>query len=85
MAIGGGDFTVDARRGWAFYFNVADPAFANWEAPMKVYLEAQGIKYNRQRLESQQGRREKIEQIRQSLRGATEEQIVAVLTALGLS
>jgi hypothetical protein len=30
-------------------------------------------------------RREKIEQIRQTLRGASEEQIAAVLAALGLS
>jgi hypothetical protein len=56
-----------------------------WEAQLAAHLEAQGIEYNKQRLESNAARRAKINAIRESLRGATDEQINAALAALGLN
>jgi len=82
-AIGTGSLSTEAKQGWAFYFNVAN----NWslvEPPLTAYLETQGLEYNLQRLEANAARRVKIDQIREALRGATDAQITAVLTALGL-
>lgn len=84
MAIQASDFTADSRRGWGFHFN-KDNQFTTWELDLKDFLERQGIEYNKQRLELDEPRRLKIEQIRQTLRGATDVQIAAALAALGLS
>jgi hypothetical protein len=59
--------------------------FSPTTTPRPSHLEAQGIEYNKQRLESNAARRAKINAIRESLRGATDEQINAALAALGLN
>jgi hypothetical protein len=85
-AIGAASLSVDARRGWSWFFtNNHTQAFAVWEAQLVVHLEAQGLEYNKQRLESNAARRAKIDSIREALRGATDEQINAALAALGLN
>jgi hypothetical protein len=85
-AIGAANLSVDARRGWAWFFtNDHTKTFAVWEAQLAAHLEAQGIEYNKQRLESNAARRAKINAIRESLHGATDEQINAALAALGLN
>lgn len=84
-AIGAGDLSTDAKRGWAWFFtNDYTQNYSIWEAALIVHLEAQGIEYNLQRLEANAASKEKIESIRTALRGATDEQITAILTALGL-
>lgn len=85
-AIGAASLSVDARRGWAWFFtNDQSQNFSVWEAQLVAHLEAQGLEYNRQRLDSNATRRAKIDAIREALRGATDEQITAALTALGLN
>lgn len=86
-AIGAGAFSVEAKRGFSWYFAQSD-IIVDWtiyEAKWVAMMEAQGIEWNKQRLEQKEGRKEKIVQIREALRGATDEQINAALAALGLN
>ena len=85
-AIGAAGFTADAKRGFAWYFtNDHTKNWADYEAQFIAHLEAQGLEWNKQRLEANAARKAKIESIREALRGATGEQINAALTALGLN
>lgn len=83
-AIGSADFSADARQGWAWYFN-KPAAYANWEADLILYLEKQGLELNKQRLESSVARKAQLDAIREALRGATDDQLSTIKTALGLS
>ena len=82
-AIGSGSLSTEAKQGWAFFFN-KPAAYANWEADLILYLETQGLEYNKQRLEASLERKAQIDKIREALRGASDAQINAVLAALGL-
>jgi hypothetical protein len=82
-SIGTGSFSVDAKKGFAYHFGTAN-IYSEWEPKLIVELEAQGLAYNTERLNNNVVRQDKIQQIKAVLPTATDEQIAAALTALGL-
>jgi hypothetical protein len=84
-AIGAGSLSVDARRGLAWYFtNDHTKLYAEWEPQLIAYIEAQGLEWNKQRIEANAAHRADVVAIVAALRGATPEQLAAIKTALGL-
>jgi hypothetical protein len=82
MAIGAGDFTAKAKKGWAFHFGKSDAAFSEWEAQLKAYLENQGLLFNRERIQQDIERTRKCQQIIVALSEASDEQITSILSTL---
>lgn len=84
MAIGANDLSAKAKRGWSWRFGQDGEAFAAWEPKLKADIEAQGIVHNIRRLEENEERRAKTDSIRKALVDASDEQIAAALSALGV-
>ena len=87
-SIGSTSLTVDARRGWAFYFQkqgtVCDQTWPVLEPIFITYLEKQDLEYNADRINEDAARAQKIQFIRDHLRIATDEAINSAATALGM-
>jgi hypothetical protein len=85
MAIIKDELTAKAKRGWSWRFGMDGQPWANWEAKLVAEMEAQGITHNIRRLDENETRREQIRSIKVALADSSDEQIAAVLAALGLS
>lgn len=84
-SIGVGDFSVDAKRGLAWHFTGDKSSnYSIYEPRLKEYIENLGLEWNTVRINADTTRAQKIHDIREHLRTATDEQIAAALTALGL-
>jgi hypothetical protein len=86
-AIGAGAFSIEAKRGFSWHFSASN-TLADWptyEAAVITYLEELGKEWNKQRIEANSNRRDQIDKIKEALRVASNEQVAAVLSALGLN
>ena len=85
MAIGSSDLSIAAKKGWAWNFTGdAGANFSIWEPLLKSELERQGNLHNIRRLENDEVRSGKVAAIREALRQATDDQVAAIISLLGL-
>lgn len=84
MAIGAADLSAKAKNGWAWRLGDAKATFAEFEGKLKEDLEAQGVALNIRRLAEDKARSMKIQAINAALGDATDEQIAAIVSTLGV-
>lgn len=82
MAIGKGDLSNKAKKGWSWRFGMSDQPWENYEALLIVELEQQGLTHNIRRLEENEERKVKVNEIRSLMASADDAKIDEILAAL---
>lgn len=82
MAIGHGDLSKKAKRGFAWRYGMPDADFSEWESRLLEEIELLGRRYNQHRLESDSERETKVSSIRERLKEASPETIKTIFYIL---
>lgn len=82
MAITAASLSAKAKRGWGWRFGKDGEPFANWEAMLVLEIETQGVVHNIRRLEENEDRKTRVDEIRKLIVDADDEKLLAAISAL---